>query len=93
MTTKIYQTEFWFWHYTVLIYDKNNFELYEMSRPMDRNGVHITLAMGIVLWDNFVSDDGHIYTFDDEVEVELSELMEEGNLQIRTAVKIAQENF
>lgn len=90
LTTKVFATEFGFGHYCVLIYDDKNFELCEMSRPMDRNGVNATLEYGEIspknqkwmltimkLWKG----------------ISMEELMDERNNNLRTAIKIKQESF
>lgn len=95
LITKVFETEFWFWHYTVLIYDNKDYELYEMSKPLDRNWVNHILS--------YWTYDGEIFEaewywkwrsleyFWNEISVD--ELMDEKNLDIRTAIKNKQENF
>lgn len=78
-------TEFWIWHYVVLLYDDKSYELYEMSRPMDRNGI----CMILDIWE---IKNLNMSRYNDN-EIPMDELMLPVNEDIRTAIKIKQENF
>lgn len=72
------------WHFIVDIRDKERCEVYEMSRPMDANGINMTLYM----W--------RISNYDldmDMDEVSMEEIMLPDNEDLRAAVKIKQEEF
>ena len=93
--TKVFATEFWLWHYTVLLYDNESYELYEMSRPMDRNGICINLDYWAVYNKKFISalywaNRNNLF---DKDEISNDELMLPDNEDIRRAIKIKQENF
>ena len=94
LTTKVFETEFWFWHYTVLIHDNKDYELYEMSKPLDRNWVNYRLDYWSLHWDRFISE---LYGINKDnifwKEISIDEFMDEKNLDIRTAIKNKQENF
>ena len=96
LMTKVFATEFWQWHYTVLLYDNHNYELYEMRRPIDHNGVNIMLSAwsirnNIFRSDNYIIIKRELSDFWNEITME--ELMLPENLDIRTAIKIKQESF
>ncbi len=103
ITTKVVATEFWLWHYEVFIYDDNSYELYEMSRPMDRNWVCIMLSYWNVKdwkfleqwydWYNSKSNSDVTQYIKNSKEIPIDELMLPVNEDIRTAIKIKQENF
>jgi hypothetical protein len=94
LTTKAFATEFWLWRYIILIHDKHNYELYEMSRPMDRNGVNINLHYWTVRKDVYNQKDWTLWAIEDFwEEISMDELMLPENLDVRTAIKIKQENF
>jgi len=95
LTTKVFATEFLQWHYTVLLYDNIDFEYYEMIRPMDLNGVNITLAYWRVRDNKFVDYSGinTIILSIEWDEITMEELMLPENLDIRTAIKNRQESF
>lgn len=97
ITTKVFETEFWFGHYTVLLYDDKNYELYEMSRPMDYNGIDMILSFWLVDNDKFVDTDSpQMYTrYIEEFwkEIPMEELMNKDNEDLRTAIKTKQEQF
>lgn len=85
ITTKVINTEFWFWHYTVLLYDDKEYELYEMSRPIDRNWVNILL-------DQWPINNLNMEWYDRNT-ISMEELMDERNTDIRKAIKQKQESF
>ncbi len=95
ITTKVFETEFWFGHYTVLLYDKQNYELYEMSRPMDRNWVCILLNYWNIEKKEFIKKHSRtIYNIEDFwKEISMEELMSKDNEDLRTAIKLKQEQF
>lgn len=97
ITTKVFETEFWFGHYTVLLYDKLDYELYEMSRPMDANGVCYWLSFWLVDDNKFINTDSPktevVYIEDFWKEIPMGELMHKDNEDLRTAIKLKQEQF
>ena len=96
LTTKVFETEFGFWHYTVLIYDDKDYELYEMSRPLDSNWINMRSDYWKCDDWLFISESyspGN-YTLDEFwKEISVDEFMDTRNIDIRTAIKIKQENF
>lgn len=97
LITKVFETQFGFWHYQVLLYNEKDWELWEMSRPLDRNWVCIILSYGRVEWEEFISENTIstiIYTMDEfGKEISIDEFMDSWNLDIRTAIKTKQEQF
>ena len=96
LTTKVFETEFWFWHYTVLIYDNKDYELYEMNKPLDSNWINMRSDYWRCEDWLFISESYNpgSYTLDEFwKEITIDEFMDEKNLDIRTAIKNKQENF
>jgi len=92
--TKVFETEFWFGHYVVLLYDDKNYDLYEMSRPMDYNWVCICLHYWDVKKDIFIQKNSTLYAIEDFwKEIPMEELMNPSNNDLRTAIKLRQEQF
>lgn len=96
ITTKVFKTEFWIWHYMVLMYDDKDYEAREMSRPMDVNGVNIMSHIGTVKDWEFIGSDYNMTKMelsDFGEEVSMEEIMLPENLDVRTAIKNKQEQF
>ena len=88
ITTKVFSRN-WFGHYLVLLYDDKNYKLYEMSKPMDPNGVCLMLSY----WSS-CDMDLIDYEYDLLIKwITTVEFMDEKNVDLRTAIKIKQEQF
>lgn len=77
INTKIYREPV-FWHIIVCMDIGWDITRFEMSNPMDRNGINMILDY---------------YFIEDEEEIDLDELMSPAMEQYRTAIKLRQEHL